>query len=120
MFTFKPKKDEESYCSTTASNCSTTPQSNRHDCCTPQPKGKMPCLSCGAKAKGVLVKTLEHLLTDAVKSKLTSLEEFYYCKTPSCKTVYFKDDTILTQEDVSVTVVLKEGASPATVCYCFG
>lgn len=120
MFTFKPKKDEENCCSTTASSCSSTPQSNSHDCCTPQPKGKIPCPSCGERAKGVLAKTLAHLLTDAAKSKLECFDGFYYCKTPSCKTVYFKDDTILTQEDVSVVVGLKEGASPATVCYCFG
>jgi len=47
------------------------------------------------------------------------MDGFYYCKTPSCKTVYFRDKTILTQEDLSVTVGLKDGANPATVCYCF-
>jgi len=114
MFTFKPKKDEESCCSTTV------PKSNGHDCCSPQPQGKMPCPSCEEKTKGVLAKTLKHLLADGAKSKLDSLEGFHYCKTPSCSIVYFRNDTVLTQKDVSVIVGLKEGATPATVCYCFG
>ena len=88
-------------------------------CCTPQPKGKVACPTCGEKAKGVLGKTLDHLLTDTAKASLSCLDGFYYCKTPSCKVVYFRNDTLLTQEDLSVVVGLKEGASPATTCYCF-
>ena len=99
----------------TSSTCST----EGNDCCSPKPKGKVACPSCHKDAKGVLSKTLEHLLTDEAKQNLTSLERFYYCKTPSCSTVYFRDKTILTQDDINVTVGLKDGASPATVCYCF-
>ena len=112
MFSFKPIKEvkTESYCSTEESS---------GGCCTPQPKGKVACPSCGEKAKGVLGLTLESLLTDEAKSKLECLDGFYYCKTPSCKTVYFRDETVLTQDDITVVVGLKEGATPATVCYCF-
>ena len=88
-------------------------------CCTPQPKGKEPCPKCGQKAKGVLAKTLNALLTPEAKEKLECLDGFHYCKTPSCEVIYFRGDTVLTQKDVSVVVGLKEGASPATVCYCF-
>jgi len=111
-------KKEASCCSTTqehASSCSTSP----HDCCTPQPKGKAACPSCAQKAKGVLGKTLEHLLTEEAKAKLTCFDGFHYCKTPSCDVVYFRDDEILTQKDISVIVGLKDGATPATTCYCF-
>lgn len=101
------------------SSYSTTPQSNGDDCCTPQPKGKVICPSCSAKAKGVLGKTLKHLLTDEAKAKLSCFDGFYYCKTPSCEVVYFRNDEILTQKDVSVVVGLKDGATPATTCYCF-
>ena len=118
MFSTKPKED--SCCSTTTSSCSTSPESNGHDCCTPQPKGKEACPKCSEKAKGVLGKTLEHLLNDEAKEKLSCLDGFYYCKTPSCEVVYFKDDELLTQKDLSVVVGLKEGAEPATTCYCFG
>ena len=89
-------------------------------CCTPQSKDKVACPKCNEKAKGVLGKTLEHLLTNEAKAKLTScFDGFYYCKTPSCEVVYFRNDEILTQNDMSVVVGLKEGASPATTCYCF-
>ena len=108
---FKVKKEER---------CSTDKQNSEHNCCSAQPKGKVECPSCSEKAKGVLGKTLEALLNDNVKSKLTCFDGFYYCKTPSCKTVYFREDTILRQEDMGVVVGLKDGASPATICYCFG
>ncbi len=95
------------------------PQENAHNCCSVQPKGKAHCPRCQAQAKGVLSKTLVYLLQEETKEKLSSLEGYHFCKTPSCEVVYFKDDTILTQEDIKVTVGCKEGASPATVCYCF-
>ena len=71
------------------------------------------------KEKRVLGKTLQHLLTQEAKRKLSCFDGFYYCKTATCKVVYFRGDEILTQKDMSVVVGLKEGARPATVCYCF-
>jgi len=88
-------------------------------CSTPQPKGKVECPECNVKAKGVLAKTVKVLLTESAKSKLSCFDGFYYCKTSSCKTIYFRDDTIFIQKDISVIVGLKDGANPATVCYCF-
>jgi len=119
MCSTKPK--EESCCSATTetNSCSLTPESKGHDCCTPQPKGKVECPGCGEKAKGVLGKTLEHLLIEEAKSKLSCFDGFYYCKTPSCEVIYFRNEEILTQNDMSVVVGLKDGASPATTCYCF-
>ncbi len=118
MLRFKAIKElqKESCCATTSDSCST----ESHGCCSPQPKGKAVCPLCGKAAKGVLVKTLEHLLTDDVKAKLDSLEDFHYCKTPTCEAVYFRGDEVLKQDALTVTVGLKEGAGPATVCYCFG
>ena len=101
-------------------SCCSTKESNGHDCCTPQPQGKVECPQCNQKAKGVLGKTLEHLLTDEAKIELSCFDGFYYCKTPSCEVVYFRDDEILTQKDMSVVVGLKDGVSPAPTCYCFG
>jgi hypothetical protein len=100
-------------------SCSVDKQSGEHNCCSPQPKGKVECPSCNKKAKGVLGKTVEALLTHRTKVQFECFDGFYYCKTPSCKTVYFRDDTILTQKDMSIIVGLKDGASPATICYCF-
>jgi hypothetical protein len=110
MFSIKPIKNERT------EQCST----QGHNCCSPQPKGKEACPRCQEKAKGVLGKTLSHLLTDIAKEKLESLDGFYYCKTLQCEVVYFRGDTVLTQADMTVSVGLKEGAVPATVCYCFG
>jgi len=123
MFSFTPKKEEtkESCCSTTAQTCSSEAgkMDEGDNCCTPQPKGKVLCPTCHEKAKGVLGKTLNALLTESAKAKLSCMDGFYYCKTPSCKTVYFRDEEVLTQDDLNVVVGLKDGASPATVCYCF-
>ncbi|MEN4053628.1 MULTISPECIES: hypothetical protein [Sulfurimonas] len=90
------------------------------NCCSVQPKGKVACPECSKLAKGVLEKTFDALVKEEAKSKLSCMSDFYYCKTPSCKVIYFRDDTILTQQDMKVIVGLKDGASPATVCYCFG
>jgi hypothetical protein len=108
---FSTKSQKDNICSTNTDK--------EEGCCTPQPKGKASCPSCRQKAKGVLKKTLDALLKEEAKAKLSSLEGFYYCKTPTCAVVYFREETVLTQEDVSVIVGLKEGAVPATVCYCF-
>ena len=122
MFSAKPqeKPSKESCCSTptSAESCSTL-SSSSHDCCTPQPKGKVSCPTCKEKAKGVLAKTVNALIIDEAKVNLSCMDGFYYCKTPSCKTIYFRDETVLTQADMSVVVGLKDAASPATVCYCF-
>ncbi len=103
MFTLKPK--DEVACES--------------GCCTPQPKGKEVCPNCDQKAKGVLGKTVVHLVKKESQLKFDGFDGFYYCKTPTCKTVYFRESTVLTQEDIIVVVGLKEGATPATVCYCF-
>ncbi len=92
MFSFKPIKEEKS------ESCSV----EGGGCCTPKPKGKALCPSCGEKAKGVLKPTFESLLTQDAKEKLDVLEGFFYRKMPSCKTVYFRDETVLTQDDVTV------------------
>jgi len=113
------KKTKTMFSSEKKSLLISTQESNSNDCCTPPPKGKVLCPSCSQKAKGVLGKTLEHLLTDKSKTQLSCFDGFYYCKTPSCEVVYFRDNEILTQKDVSVVVGLKDGATPATTCYCF-
>lgn len=101
------------------SSCTINASSSSHDCCTPQSKEKVECPMCSEKAKGVLGKTLEHLLTDKAKSQLACLDGFYFCKTPSCEVVYFRNEEILRQKDINVVVGHKDGASPAIVCYCF-
>ena len=100
-------------------NCCSTTVANPHSCCTLQPEGKKECPRCHNKAKGVLEKTLNALLTQKTKESFNSLEGFCYCKTPSCDVIYFRDDTLLYQKDLKVSVGIKEGAKPANLCYCF-
>ena len=95
------------------------PQSSEHGCCTPQLTTKANCPSCEAEAKSVLAKTVDCFLTPEAKSGLDDLAGFYYCKTASCPVIYFKKDEKLTQKDLTVTVGLKDGATPDTLCYCF-
>ena len=120
---FKPKNDKksESCCSSSSQSCTidTKKVDEEDNCCTLASKGKTECPICKEKAKGVLEKTFNALVKDEIKAKFDCFDGFYYCKTPSCKTVYFRGDTILTQEDIKVVVGLKERANPATVCYCF-
>jgi len=96
------------------------PLKSGDDCCSVQPKGKVKCPLCGNEAKGVLVKTLNALLKDETKQRLDFLEGFYYCKTFTCKAIYFRGNETLDQKDVSVSVGLKESASVKNYCYCFG
>ena len=101
-------------------NCCSTITANPHSCCTPQPEVEKECPHCHNKAKGVLKKTLNALLKDETKASLKFLEGFFYCKTPSCDVIYFRNDTLLYQKDLKVTVGIKTGATPANLCYCFG
>ncbi len=118
MLRFKPIREnpkESCYSAESENSCAT----ESHDCCSPQPKAKAVCPLCDKAVKGVLAKTLEHLLTDETKAKLDWVEGFHYCKPPTCEAIYFRGDEVLRQDALSVTVGLKEGASPATLCYCF-
>ena len=88
-------------------------------CCSVQPKGKVSCPKCQLLAKGVLSKTVEHLLTEEAKSTFSCFEGFHFCKTPTCEVVYFRDEQIITQKEMSVLVGHKvcQGATPATNCF---
>jgi hypothetical protein len=91
-------------------------KTEEHNCCTPQSKIKKLCPLCNTEAKSVLSKTVKNL----AKTELNSFSDFYYCEVSSCKAIYFKNDIILKQEEISVTVGLKDGANPPILCYCFG
>jgi len=105
-------KENASYCSIT--------KENPHNCHTPQSKLKKECPLCQNVAKRVLEKTLNSLLKDEVKESLESLDGFFYCKTSFCDVIYFKNDILLYQKDLKVTVGIKDRAKPANLCYCFG
>lgn len=88
-------------------------------CCTPHSSKKAQCPLCNKEAKSVLSKTLNALLHTDVKETLSCLDGFYYCKNSLCKSVYFRNDVVLEQKDLTVMVGIKEEATPALLCYCF-
>ena len=59
-------------------SCTTGANTEAHNCCTAQPKGKAECPECHSLAKGVLGKTLAHLLKEETKSRFECLDGFYY------------------------------------------
>ena len=78
------------------------------------------CPQCGATGKAVSTLTLKQM----VKPEFLSLVDkpgFRFCRTPTCKVVYFHSDgDRLEKKDVRVRVGLKESEDPVPVCYCFG
>jgi len=104
---------------TEVNDISNHPKKSKHACCTSQLKTKAHCPRCKVEAQSVSAKTLEYLLNRETKLALDTFEGYYYCKTASCPVIYFKDKQQLTQKDLSVTVGLKDGAVPDTLCYCF-
>jgi len=82
-----------------------------NNCCTIQPKDEIKCPHCTYVAKGVLEKTLNHLLKDDIKLKLQKLNGFHFCKNELCDIVYFKENQILMKNDIKIKL--------DKVCYCF-
>jgi len=120
MFTSHPKPKHLIF--STKNNhttCSIDPKNSINNGCIPKPKGKQPCPECGKESKRVLGKTVQHLLKEHAKKLLSSFEGFYYCTTPECNVVYFRDKAFFTQADLMIIVGQKKGAVPATLCYCF-
>src|SRR5258708_22150889 len=78
------------------------------------------CPQCGAAGKAVSTLTLKQM----VKPEFLSLVDkpgFRFCRTATCKVVYFHlDGDRLEKKDVRVRVGLKESEDRVPVCYCFG
>ncbi len=79
------------------------------------------CPRCAAKGRAVQPVTLESLLVDTARARLSASSEFRFCKTPDCDVVYFSADggTLFTTSDLAVTVFQKSEDPSRYVCYCF-
>lgn len=77
------------------------------------------CPICNNLAKKVSEVTLKSFLKKEEQENLTSLKDFYFCKTPSCKVVYFRKNLILEEKHLTKEIGLKDWINPSTVCYCF-
>jgi len=77
------------------------------------------CPFCKEKAKLVPNSAINHFLKDDIKKNISSLDNFYFCSTPSCNVVYFKNNYSITLNDVKYSIGLKNNSNPKTVCFCF-
>lgn len=77
------------------------------------------CPECGQKGSKVGRITLESLLKPDSVNLLTD-EQFRFCDSLDCETVYFGDNgTTFAKQDLAVRVGVKEHSAPRHVCYCF-
>jgi len=77
------------------------------------------CPICDETAKKVPQSAVDNFVKDEIKERLGSLNNFYFCKTPSCSVVYFKNDFTIKDNEVKQSIGIKNNATPATLCYCF-
>jgi len=64
---------------------------------------------------------MEHLLLDERVPRIGE-GPYYFCATPTCRTVYFSapPDAVFVKADLKVRVGIKETEDPIPICYCFG
>jgi len=64
--------------------------------------------------------TVESLVKPEIKSQLLP-QPYYFCNAPDCDTVYVSalGDHLITKDQLSVRVGIKEKDDPIPICYCF-
>ncbi len=65
--------------------------------------------------------TLESLVRPEIKAELTA-QSYFFCDAPDCDTVYVSalGDHLITKDQLTVRVGIKETDDPIPLCYCFG
>ncbi len=95
------------------------------DCCTTSAgntahPGKHRCPLNGVEYSEVSRRTILHHIKDSWKWS-GSATSYYFCDDPACDVVYFgSDDTVILKSQLRTLVGVKETASDARLCYCFG
>lgn len=90
-------------------------------CCVIDHEGSPPACPMNSQAcKPVGRVTLEDLLKAEVKRSLTT-QPYYFCDAPDCDTVYVSAlaDHLITKDQLTVRVGIKETEDPIPLCYCF-
>jgi len=79
------------------------------------------CPECGVTGRKVGLVTLQALLTEDARERLTDSESYRFCKSQTCEVVYFgeREPTAFHRPDVRVPVFQKSTDSSRLVCYCF-
>ncbi len=87
--------------------------------CTPTSGKSYVCSDCHEQAKKVEVTTIRLHLKKPWATKLEE-ENYYFCKTESCPTVYFSDTgDVFTQKDLRLTIGVKDTTPNRQICYCY-
>ncbi len=75
----------------------------------------------GQKCKPVGRITLESLLKSGARASM-KIQPYYFCDAPDCDTVYVSalGDHLITKDQLTVRVGIKETEDPIPLCYCFG
>ena len=104
-----------------------------HDCCAPNLSAGVEmkftltedsnrCPECGQKGRKVDTITVKGLVALSLRN-VSPTEQYYFCQTPDCATVYFCADGshTFTKNQLREPVHQKEPADDSVpVCYCFG
>ncbi len=90
-------------------------------CCALPHEGNPPaCPKNGEATKPVGRKTLDSLLTTEAKASLLP-QPYYFCAASDCDVVYVSAlaDHLITKDQLTVRVGVKEKEDPVPLCYCF-
>lgn len=76
------------------------------------------CNSKGTKVTGVTIKA--QLKKELYENLSNSSDDFNFCNTPKCDTVYYANDEseVYTQDDIKTKVALKNEDPQTPLCYC--
>lgn len=80
------------------------------------------CPTCQKKGKKIDTLTVKSMVTVSLKM-VSPTEQYYFCKTPDCPTVYFRADgkQLFTTNQLREAVHQKSpNDESVSVCYCFG
>ena len=79
------------------------------------------CPVNGLPARPVSRSTVESLVTSAARTGLVS-QPYYFCQAVDCAVVYVSalGDHLVTKDQLTVRVGIKESEDPIPLCYCFG
>ena len=83
------------------------------NCCCSDSKKQIikNCPVCGNKSEEVSKKTVESLLKDEKKGKISN-EKYYFCSSCNCDVVYFNDSDKFYKSDLKINIEDK-------ICFCF-
>jgi len=78
----------------------------------------LPCPVCGeASIDLVPGDTVRKLIKPGLPA---AADKYFLCSNAACEVVYFRENAVYKQPDVTVPVFFKTGAEPVYACYCAG